>query len=274
MPDYISLIPDCRTVDYTDADAISGCGHLIAALMQRTPEYSCGSEPTVASTPVVKAAKEWIRLVEDNVGFLPVTKVIEALSDFDLIYHLVYGRPAPRNFLNTNYLRVFDARIHGNYRIEESWLVRVISDGLNCRDKIYLDQPLKWRSLTLSAWIEEIQNNGRFVNVNADEALRRVSQIVSTDIFAFCGSQQEAFKQRLVRTYLPLTEKIADMDSITQKSLLMFIRSIYGKYLDSDTAWELETEIMTHLSTSPSLTPHDRHAYRLDCEFRKMIEVA
>lgn len=274
MLDYISLIPDCQTVDYADADAISGCGHLIAALMQRTPEYSCGSEPTVASTPVVKAAKEWIRLVEDNVGFLPVTKVIEALSDFDLIYRLVYGRPAPRNFLNTNYLRVFDARIHGNYRIEESWLVRVISDGLNCRDKIYLNQPLKWRSLTLGTWIEEVQNNGRFVNADAGEALRRVSQIVSTDLFAFCGSQQEAFKQRLVRTYLPLTEKIADMDSITQKSLLMFIRSIYGKYLDSDTAWELETEIMTHLSTSPSLTPHDRQAYRLDCEFRKMMEVA
>lgn len=274
MPDYISLIPDCRAVDYTDANAISGCGHLIAALMQRTPEYSCGSEPTVASTPVVKAAKEWIRLVEDNVGFLPVTKVIEALSDFDLIYRLVYGRPAPRNFLNTNYLRVFDARIHGNYRIEESWLVRVISDGLNCRDKIYLDQPLKWRSLTLDAWIDEIQNNGRFVNVNADEALRRVSQIVYTDLFAFCGSRQEAFKRQLVQTYLPYTEKIAEMNSITQKSLLMLVRSICGKYLDSDTAWELETEIMTPLSTSPSLTPHDRHAYRLDCEFRKMIEVA
>ena len=129
-------------------------------------------------------------------------------------------------------------------------------------------------ALCIEEWYEQFRNGTKHLTLSDYDVLQRIVILLESDLFAFCGSRQEAFKQRLVQTYLPLTEKIADMDSITQKSLLMFVRSIYGKYLDNDTAWELETEIMTHLSTSPSLTPHDRHAYRFDCEFRKMIEVA
>lgn len=193
---------------------------------------------------------------------------------YDLVHRVGFGKAAESNSLDRYRMSAFEAYISGDRSVDQYTLYHAVAHEVSRRNQLFLGRPLQWMTFYIDEWYEQFHKSIKHITLSDYDVLQRITILLESDLFAFCGSRQEAFKRQLVRTYLPFTEKIADMDSTTQKSLLSFVRSIYGKYLDSDTAWGLETEIMNRLSISPSLTPHDRHAYRLDCEFRKMIEVA
>ena len=265
---------DIEAVDFSNVADISSFASLILSQANFLGIFSGKDSDFSDARELRMVAKRWLQRTGE---VMPVSTAGEALtlSDYyDLVHRVGFGKAADNNFLDRYRIRAFEAYIRGDRSVDQYTLYHVVANEVSRRNPLFLGRPLQWMALCIEEWYEQFRNGTKHLTLSDYDVLQRVTILLGSDLFAFCGSQQETFKHRLVQSYLPLTEKIADMDSITQKSLLMFVRSIHGKYLDSDTARELETEIMTRLSTSPSLTPHARHAYRLDCEFRKMIEMA
>lgn len=263
------VLPDCRTVDYTDCEEIAGYGHLLLSLLQRTLEYNCTSTPSISAAPIIQASKEWLRLVEKNIISLSAKDTIKALSYYDILHRLVYRTPSSESFLNDSYMRVFNARINGDFEISDSQLYQVVSDRLRFRDNVYFDKLLRWHVLTLSAWYKEILHCGKFFNVSHLESLGRVTQILSSDLFAFCGAGEERFKQRLVEEYLPGIKDLVSLCGKTLCGLLMLVRKARGKYIGLDEGNEYDARIMSLLIDAPDITLYDRQAFRLDIEFKK-----
>lgn len=265
---------DIDAVNFSNVADISGFASLILSQANFLGIFSGKDFDFSDARELRMIARRWLQMAAE---FMPTFAVGDALtlSDYyDLVHRVGFGKATDSDILNRYRMNAFEAYIRGDRSVDQYTLYHAVAHEVSRRNPLFLGRPLQWMAFCIEEWYEQFRNWTKHLTLSDYDVLQRVTILLESDLFAFCGSQQEAFKRQLIRTYLPFTEKIADMDSITQKSLLMFVRSICGKYLDSDTAWELETEIMTHLSTSPSLTPHARHAYRLDCEFRKMIEVA
>ena len=265
---------DIDAVDFSNVADISGFASLILSQANFLGIFSGKDFDFSDALELRMTARRWLQRVEERMSNFTAGEALTLSDYYDLVHRVGFDKAAESNFLNRYRMNAFEAYIIGDRRVDQYTLYHVVAHEVSRRNPLFLGRPLQWMAFCIEEWYEQFRNGSKQITLSDYDVLQRITILLESDLFAFSGSRQEAFKQQLVRTYLPLTEKIADMDSITQKSLLMFIRSIYGKYLDSDTAWELETEIMTHLSTSPSLTPHGRQAYRLDCEFRKMIEVA
>lgn len=265
---------DIDAVDFSNVADISGFASLILSQANILGIFSGKDFDFSDARELRMTARRWLQRVEERMSNYTVGESLTLSDYYDLIHRVGFGKAADNNFLDRYRMNAFEAYIRGDRSVDQYTLYHAVAHEVSRRNPLFLGRPLQWMALCIEEWYEQFRNGTKHLTLSDCDVLQRVTILLENDLFAFCGSQQEAFKRQLVQTYLPYTEKIADMDSITQKSLLRFVRSIYGKYLDSDTAWELETEIMTNLSTSPSLTSHDRHAYHLDCEFRKMIEVA
>lgn len=265
---------DIDSVDFSNVADISGFASLILAQANFFGIFSGKDSDFSDARELMVIARRWLQRVREYIPAFTVSEALTLSGYYDLVHRVGFGKVVDCNSLDRYRMSAFEAYISGDRSVDQYTLYHAVAHEVGRRNPLFLGRPLQWILLCIDEWYEQFRDCTKLIALSNYDVLQRITILLESDLFAFCGSQQEAFKQRLVQTYLPLTEKIADMDSITQKSLLMFVRSIYGKYLDIDTAWELETEIMTNLSTSPTLTPHARHAYRLDCEFRKMIEVA
>lgn len=265
---------DIDSVDFSNVADISGFASLILAQANFSGIFSGKNFDFSDARELRMTARRWLQRVEERLSNFTAGEALTLSDYYDLVHRVGFDKAAESNFLNRYRMNAFEAYIRGDTSVDQYTLYHVVANEVSRRKPLFLSRPLQWMAFCIEEWYEQFHKSIKHITLSDYDVLQRITILLESNLFAFCGSQQEAFKQLLVQTYLPLTEKIADMDSITQKSLLMFVRSIYGKYLDSDTAWELETEIMTSLSTSPSLTPHARQAYRLDCELRKMIEVA
>lgn len=265
---------DIDAVDFNNVADISSFASLILSQANFLGIFSGKDSDFSDARELRMVARRWLQRTGELMPTFTVGDALTLSDYYDLIHRVGFGKAADNNFLDRYRMNAFEAYIRGDRSVDQYTLYHAVGHEVSRRNPLFLGRPLQWMALCIEEWYEQFRNDIKQITLSDYDVLQRITILLESDLFAFSGSRQEAFKQQLVRTYLPLTEKIADMDSITQKSLLMFVRSTYGKYLDCDIAWELETEIMTHLSTSPSLTSHDRHAYRLDCEFRKMIEVA
>ncbi len=259
-------IPDCSVIDYTDGDKVFGAGHLLLSLMQRTNPYRNRDVAPAPASQVIKAARQWIAGVERCVDALPARQIITALSPFDLLHRMAYGRPASAKFLDDRYMHVFNAKIRGDNNIFDTELFGVISRGLSRRGVVYSDRPLLWYSATLDRWIQLCGTATKFDGMPLDEALSIAASLIDNDLIAFVPDQ-DAFKHRLAAD---CTSRLADIDvgdADTLRAALHFVRTARYRYLDADLAARIELHILRHLSRNSGLDPNDRQAYGLDLDY-------
>ncbi|MFG6382306.1 MAG: hypothetical protein K1V87_09405 [Muribaculum sp.] len=259
-------IPDCSVIDYTDGDKVFGAGHLLLSLMQRTNPYRNRDVAPAPASQVIKAARQWIAGVERCVDALPARQIITALSPFDLLHRMAYGRPASAKFLDDRYMHVFNAKIRGDNNIFDTELFGVISRGLSRRAVVYSDRPLLWYSATLDRWMQLCGTATKFDGMPLDKALSIAASLIDNDLIAFVPDQ-DVFKHRLAAD---CTSRLADIDAgdaDTLRAALHFVRTARYRYLDADLAARIELHILRHLSRNSGLDPNDRQAYLLDLDY-------
>ncbi len=259
-------IPDCSVIDYTDGDKVFGAGHLLLSLMQRTNPYRNRDVAPAPASQVIKAARQWIAGVERCVDALPARQIITALSPFDLLHRMAYGRPASAKFLDDRYMHVFNAKIRGDNNIFDTELFGVISRGLSRRAVVYSDRPLLWYSATLDRWMQLCGTATKFDGMPLDKALSIAASLIDNDLIAFVPDQ-DVFKHRLAAD---CTSRVADIDAgdaDTLRAALHFVRTARYRYLDADLAARIELHILRHLSRNSGLDPNDRQAYLLDLDY-------
>ncbi len=259
-------IPDCSVIDYTDGDKVFGAGHLLLSLMQRTNPYRNRDVAPAPASQVIKAARQWIAGVERCVDALPARQIITALSPFDLLHRMAYGRPASAKFLDDRYMHVFNAKIHGDNNIFDTELFGVISRGLSRRAVVYSDRPLLWYSATLDRWMQLCGTATKFDGMPLDEALSIAASLLDNDLFAFVPDQN-AFKRRLAASCVRRLADAAVSDPVTLRAALTFVRTARFRYIAADLAAHLELHLLRLLSRNSSLDPNDRDAYRLDLDY-------
>ena len=197
--EYDRYIPDCGALDYADAPAVTGCGRLLLALLQRAADYGCGLvAPQVSTLPLLRQARTWLDRTERSIGAIAPAALADLTEIYDLLHRLVRRAPAPGSVMADCAMRAFRARVGSTSPVSESQLMRLLSERLRMRDAAFFDKPLLWFSLTLSDWHKATSATGRFPAATPRaEAIARAATLLREDLTACCGSRQGAYKQLL-----------------------------------------------------------------------------
>lgn len=184
--------------------------HTAEALCRRAGE--AGLFAAVAPlSPVMGAirreARDWVARAEENMEhFTPGEALAIAGGVFDIVHRIAYSKPADRNFIDRYVLKALEASICGDRSVDEYELFRAISAALSRHDKTYFDKPLHWHSLTLDRWYKQFQYGACLDNLSEYDLVQRVSILLSEDLFAYEGENQENFKRSLYANYGPRIE--------------------------------------------------------------------
>lgn len=277
--EYDRYIPDCGALDYADAPAVTGCGRLLLALLQRTADYGCGLvAPQVSTLPLLRQARTWLDRTERSIGAIAPAALADLTEVYDLLHRLVRRAPAPGSVMASCAMRAFKARISDAGSISESQLMRLLSERLRMRDAAFFDKPLLWYSLTLSDWHKATAATGRFpASTPRAEAIARAATLLREDLTACCGSRQGAYKQLLADAALAdflsdecVCDNADDYELVSGESdpaaltaMLRLLGAARSAYIPADTADALELRIHSRLAASPLLTPSDRLSHHL-----------
>lgn len=277
--EYDRYIPDCGALDYADAPAVTGCGRLLLALLQRTADYGCGLVgPQVSTLPLLRQVRTWLDRTERSIGAVAPADLADLTEVYDLLHRLVRRAPAPGSIMADCAMRAFRARVGATSPVSESQLMRLLSERLRMRDAAFFDKPLLWYSLTLSDWHKATVATGRFpAAVPRAEAIASAAQLLCEDLTACCGSRQGAYKQLLADAALAdfLSDKCVcdnaddyelvsgEADPAALTAMLRLLGAARSAYIPADTADALELRIHSRLAASPLLTPSDRLSHHL-----------
>lgn len=291
--EYDRYIPDCGDLDYADAPAVTGCGRLLLALMQRTADYGCGLvAPQVSTLPLLRQTRTWLDRTERSIGAIAPAALADLTEVYDLLHRLVRRAPAPGSVMADCAMRAFRARVGATSPVSESQLMRLLSERLRMRDAAFFDKPLLWYSLTLSDWHKATAATGRFpAAVPRAEAIARTATLLREDLTACCGSPQGAYKQLLADAALAdfasavaistgfdmenvygdidngrgldIADVSGEADPEALTAMLRLLGAARSTYIPADTADALELRIHSRLAATPLLTPPDRLSHHL-----------
>ena len=160
---------------------------------------------------VRRESKDWLKAVRKQMETMPVGEALKLLGTYDSVHRVAYGIPADPTFLNRYTMAAFESRIRGNKEVDPYILYRQINAGIARRDPLYLGRPLQWSTTVLDRWYKELsggystfsggQNrSGKGGDNSADslyDRLQKASILMETDLWAYEGANQKAFKQQL-----------------------------------------------------------------------------
>ncbi len=266
--DLQTLLSLCAGADFENPDSVKATGHLLVSLLQINGGFSCQTDKAAGMRKIIIVCKDWIYSVEQNISVMPAHGLIGVAGFYDLVHRAVYHRPAT-DFVNSQFQRVFDARIHGDRLVDETELMMMIHQGLVRRDRLYLDKPLYWSSATLSEWYRECETTCSFRDTPLSEALKRVAVILNKDLSAYNPSPR-LFKERLAGKYLPCIENAGiDCDAESLSAMLLFIRAVEFNLGINETLDGCESRLLDRLSCAYELDRAEREAFAIDFGYKK-----
>ena len=181
---------------------------------------------------VRRESKDWLRAVRKQIDTMPVGDALKLLGTYDSVHRVAYGTPADPTFLNRYTIAAFESRIRGNKEVDPYVLYRQINAGIARRDPLYLGRPLQWSTTILDRWYKElsgsysnpsggINNRSKGGDKPTDslyDRLQKASILMETDLWAYEGANQKAFKQHLFATIRPLFYKFDQFHCCSIKS--------------------------------------------------------
>ncbi len=160
---------------------------------------------------VRRESKDWLKAVRKQIDTIPVGDALKLLGTYDSVHRVAYGTPVDPAFLNKYTMAAFESRIRGNQEVDPYILYRQINAGIARRDPLYLGRPLQWSTTILDRWYKELSGgyntfgggqsrSGKESDKPADtlyDRLQKASILMETDLWAYEGANQKAFKQQL-----------------------------------------------------------------------------
>ncbi len=160
---------------------------------------------------VRRESKDWLKAVRKQIDTMSVGDALKLLGTYDSVHRVAYCTPADPTFLNRYTMAAFESRIRGNKEVDPYILYRQINAGIARRDPLYLGRPLQWSTTILDRWYKELSGSystfsgghnrsGKGGDKPADtlyDRLQKASILMETDLWAYEGANQKAFKQQL-----------------------------------------------------------------------------
>lgn len=192
---------DLSSVDFDNIDVVTeSASQMLASANELGLFMTQTSRQSVNARRFVEDATVWISNVSKQIDSYPVGKALALIDVYDLLYRVTYQRPADRGFVNGIILKALEARIHGDKSVDEYELYRAIRSGIGRKDKAFFNRPLQWFCLTEESWYNEAVKGYDRSRLSDYDILNRAAILLETDLFAFEGSNQTAFKRRLLNS--------------------------------------------------------------------------
>ncbi len=165
-----------------------------------------------------RQAREWIEAIDARLSAYSPAEALTLLTPYDYLHRLAYSAPPLPGQFTPHLLRAFSAMLSGDTAIDQYELHRHITAGIKANDRALMGAPLKWQSLQLARWHKEISLLLSEKEAEAEEtesslpksklkaAIPPAAILLSTDLTAFEGRNQTAFKQQIVTSFLPLIQ--------------------------------------------------------------------
>lgn len=192
---------DLSSVDFDNIDVVTeSASQMLASANELGLFMTQTSRQSLNAKRFVEDATVWISNVRKQIDAYPIGKALALIDVYDLLHRVTYQRPADRSFVNGIILKAFEERIHGDRSVDEYELYRAIRSGIGRKDKAFFGRPLQWLCLTEESWYNEAVKGYDRSRLSDYDILNRAAILLETDLFAFEGSNQTAFKHRLINS--------------------------------------------------------------------------
>lgn len=224
MHSQIRIPLDLSSVDFDNVDVVTeSASQMLSSANELGLFMTQTSRQSVNARRFVEDATVWILNVRKQIDSYPVGKALALIYVYDLLYRVTYQRPADRGFVNGIILKALEARIHGDTTVDEYELYRAIRSGIDRKDKAFFGRPLQWLCLTEESWYNEAIKGYDRSRLSDYDILNRAAILLETDLFAFEGSNQTAFKHRLLNTTRHYLDNYTAPDPKTHLALHRFL---------------------------------------------------
>ena len=215
---------DLSSVDFDNIDIVTeSASQMLASANELGLFMTQTSRQSVNARRFVEDATVWISNVRKQIDSYPVGKALALIDVYDLLYRVTYQRPADRSFVNGIILKAFEGRIQGDKSVDESELYRAIRSGIDRKDKAFFGRPLHWLCLTEESWYNEATKGYDRSRLSDYDILNRATILLETDLFAFEGSNQTAFKRRLLNSTRHYLDNYTAPDPKTRLALNLYL---------------------------------------------------
>lgn len=158
---------------------------------------------TVEATRLIGEVTNWLNNVEPRIRTYTPAAALTLTDAYDLMHRIAYCRPADTSTINPIILKAFEARIHGDRTVDEYILYRAIRTAITRHDKAYLGRPLEWMSRSIDTWYNEAKHGYEHTTLPPYDIISRATILLQTDLRAYEGPRQAAFKRHLYEQTRP-----------------------------------------------------------------------
>ena len=152
---------------------------------------------SVEAVAIYQAAKGWVNAVKKQMLLMPLSELLRLVDVYEIMHRIAFRCSANTEELDRIKLAAFDAMIHGDKKVDEYIMFRVIRNEVSKRNKAFFDKPLTWSCISEERWHKEaVEGFDRTVLTDYD-IISRVTILLESDLFAYEGRNQDQFKQYL-----------------------------------------------------------------------------
>lgn len=150
---------------------------------------------------IYQAAKGWVNAVKKQMLAMSPAESLRLIDIYEIMHRIAYWTSPNAEEMNRIKLTAFDAMIHGDKDVDEYIMFRTIRKAVSQRDKAFFDKPLSWSCMALERWYKEAFAGFDKATLSDYDIQSRINILLESDLYAYAGSNQDQFKQRLAEQY-------------------------------------------------------------------------
>ena len=269
-------------IDFLDISDIEGSASLILSMSgtapSLVPEFKIqNSKFQNSSAPIpgfniqnstfkiiTKVAREWVNGGKEHIGEMSAGDAMRAAGCLDLMHRLAYGTPADSTLLDTYRLAAFDSFVRGDGSVDRYHLFNMVSSEVRQRNRKFFGKPLQWESMCVDRWHRQFQHGASLEELPDLDTVRRVTALLSSDLWAFETKNESRYKQTLFENHRHLLDNY--QLSIINYQFLSALQSFLlssAPYLSPEEFTTYDTQIRNALIASKETNRYHREALRL-----------
>ncbi|MDE6682022.1 MAG: hypothetical protein K2J87_01185, partial [Muribaculaceae bacterium] len=224
-------IPSIESIDFLNPEEANRYALLLCLATREATRLIPDGNLSAIST-IRRAAKTWIAEIDSRIDTYPPSEALKTANSYDFIHRLAYNAPPIPAIIDRQVFRALDEEIKRSNkqgkegtrseRIDPYLLFRLIDNGIKRNDPKYFGRPLKWQSLKLTSWYKEIKatplassyNSDLSNNFHLSDKIEKLALLLQSDLTAYEGHNQTAFKRHLFLTHRHLLNLIPSENSL------------------------------------------------------------
>ena len=231
------------TIDFRDIADIEGSASLILSMSDIAPTAPVIPGAAPSETPA-KTAREWVREVTGHIGGMSAGDALRAAGCLDLMHRLAFGKPADADLLDNLRLAAFESFVRGDATVDRYILFNVVSSQVRQRNRRFFGNPLRWESICVDRWHSQFRHGASIEEIPGADTVRRVTALLSSDLWAFETKNESRFKQTLFENHRHYLDSIHNAQCIMHNE-----KSMHYEFTESIMNYEL-TKVLPSLLIS------------------------